>query len=94
LERVGLAALGPLPARALSAGQRRRLALARLLLAPRPLWLLDEPTGGLDVGGRELLGALMAEHLAQGGAIIAASHEPLPLPARRTLRFVGGSQAA
>lgn len=87
LVRVGLAALAPLPARALSAGQRRRLALARLLIAPRPVWLLDEPTGGLDVGGRELLGALMAEHLSAGGAIIAASHEPLPLSARRTLRF-------
>jgi heme exporter protein A len=61
----------------LSAGQKRRLTLARLLLDPRPLWLLDEPMTALDEDGRALVGALAKAHLASGGMIIAASHEPL-----------------
>jgi heme exporter protein A len=68
--------------RKLSAGQRRRLALARLIAAPRPLWLLDEPMAPLDAQSRARLGALMAEHLAAGGLILAAVHDPLPVPAR------------
>src|SRR5690606_32253224 len=68
-----------LSSRALSAGQRRRAALARLILAPRPLWLLDEPTSALDRGGEALLGQLMREHLDRGGIILAATHQALPL---------------
>jgi heme exporter protein A len=80
LRRVGLGPAADLPTGYLSAGQRRRLALARLLVAPRPLWLLDEPTSALDSDGQALLEELMAEHRAAGGAIVAATHAPLPLP--------------
>ena len=79
--RLDLTALLDLEVRRLSAGQRRRLALARLLAAPRPLWLLDEPASPLDSGWRARLGDLMAEHLAGGGMILAAVHDPLPVPA-------------
>lgn len=71
-----------LEVRKLSAGQRRRLALARLLAAPRPLWLLDEPLAPLDSVWRVRLGELMAAHVAGGGMVLAAVHDPLPLPAR------------
>ena len=67
-----------LEVRRLSAGQRRRLALARLLVAPRPLWLLDEPLSPLDAGWRTRFGAMMQTHLAGGGMILAAVHDPLP----------------
>jgi heme exporter protein A len=76
--------LGPLmdlEVRRLSAGQRRRLALARLLAAPRPLWLLDEPLSPLDAGWRTRFGAMMQTHLAGGGTILAAVHDPLPIAA-------------
>jgi heme exporter protein A len=76
-----------LEVRRLSAGQRRRLALARLLAAPRPLWLLDEPLSPLDAGWRTRFGAMMQEHLAGGGLILAAVHDPLPIAAR-TLEIV------
>jgi heme exporter protein A len=82
---VAALTLGPLldlDVRKLSAGQRRRLALARLIAAPRPLWLLDEPMAPLDAQSRARFGALMAEHLAAGGLILAAVHDPLPVPAR------------
>lgn len=69
----------------LSAGQRRRAAFARLLLAPRPLWLLDEPTSSLDSDGEALLGRLMTAHLSQGGLIVAATHQDLPVPAHASL---------
>jgi heme exporter protein A len=81
-ERFGLVPLLGLEVRRLSAGQRRRLALARLLAAPRPLWLLDEPASPLDADWRALFGQVMAEHLAAGGLIVAAVHDPLPMPAR------------
>lgn len=80
--RLGLGRLSGLEVRKLSAGQRRRVALARLIAAPRPLWLLDEPLAPLDAEQRTLFGALMGEHLAGGGMILAAVHDPLPIPAR------------
>lgn len=79
LEQVGLARQRDLPCRYLSAGQRRRLALARLLAGARPLWLLDEPFAALDTAGQALVGRLMAEHCGGGGIIIAATHDPLDL---------------
>ncbi|MET0274601.1 MAG: heme ABC exporter ATP-binding protein CcmA [Phenylobacterium sp.] len=81
-EAMALAPLLDLEVRRLSAGQRRRLALARLLAAPRPLWLLDEPLSPLDAGWRARFGAMMQTHLAGGGLILAAVHDPLPIPAR------------
>ncbi|MBR7618155.1 heme ABC exporter ATP-binding protein CcmA [Phenylobacterium sp. 20VBR1] len=75
-----LSTLMDLEVRRLSAGQRRRLALARLIAAPRPLWLLDEPLSPLDAVWRERFGQVMAGHLATGGLIVAAVHDPLPVP--------------
>jgi heme exporter protein A len=79
LEQVGLARQRDLPCRYLSAGQRRRLALARLLASARPLWLLDEPFAALDTAGQALVGSLMARHCGAGGIIIAATHDALGL---------------
>ena len=87
LDELGLAPLAELPARVLSSGQKRRLALARLALAPAALWLLDEPTVGLDAASVERLGALLARHRAAGGMVLAATHLPLPLPDARELRL-------
>jgi heme exporter protein A len=87
LDSVGLAPLAELPARLLSAGQRRRLALARLVVLGRKLWLLDEPTLGLDDASVARLGALAAAHRAAGGMIVAATHLPLPLHAPAVLRL-------
>jgi heme exporter protein A len=88
LAKVGLDHAHHLPAAYLSAGQRRRLSIARLLAIRRPLWLLDEPTNALDAGGQRLFAALMADHLSRGGLIIAATHAPLGIPARE-LRIGG-----
>ena len=85
LQRFHLAELADLPCRVLSAGQRRRLALARLLASPAPLWLLDEPSTGLDEASMLDLLAAIAEHRADGGLVAIATHLPLPLPAARTL---------
>ena len=74
MKRVGLANRAAVPGRGLSAGQKRRLALTRLLIEPRPLWLLDEPTAALDTEGRALVAQLVAEHRAGGGMVIAAVH--------------------
>ena len=82
LVAVGLEALAHLPAGYLSAGQRRRLSLARLVAAPRPVWLLDEPTSALDSDGQEMLAGLMRGHLAGGGVILAATHGPLGIACR------------
>lgn len=90
LERVGLARAADLPARVLSQGQARRLALARLLTAPRPVWLLDEPAAGLDSDGRGLLAELIVEHCKSGGLALAALHEPLGVTASNTFNLRGG----
>jgi heme exporter protein A len=87
LDALALAPLADLPARVLSSGQKRRLALARLALAPAPLWLLDEPTTGLDAASVERLAPLLAAHRAAGGMVVAATHIPLPLAAPRELRL-------
>lgn len=79
---LGLEGLMDLEVRRLSAGQRRRLALARLLAAPRSVWLLDEPLSPLDARWRAEVGQLMQAHLAGGGILLAAVHDPLPIPAR------------
>jgi heme exporter protein A len=82
LVRVALSHAPDIPVSYLSAGQRRRVGIARLLVAPRPLWLLDEPTTALDAASQARLAALMKEHLALGGLIVAATHGDLGLPAR------------
>jgi heme exporter protein A len=79
LDQVGLTRQADLPCRYLSAGQRRRLALARLVVSNRPLWLLDEPFAALDTAGQSLVAQLMARHCGSGGIIIAATHDPLGL---------------
>ena len=87
LEALGLGDLADVPARFLSAGQKRRLALARLGLSAAPLWLLDEPTVGLDVASQERVGAVLRAHRARGGIIVAATHVPLPLDDVAELRL-------
>ncbi|MFN0265033.1 heme ABC exporter ATP-binding protein CcmA [Tepidamorphus sp. 3E244] len=82
LDAVGLLDIATLPARYLSAGQRRRLALARLAAVSRPVWLLDEPTSALDADGQARLFALIETHLARGGIVIAATHVDLPFTVR------------
>jgi heme exporter protein A len=87
LSAVGLTALAERAGGSLSAGQRRRLALARLIVADRPVWLLAEPAAPLDAQGRALLGDLLAAHCAQGGLVIAAAHDPLPGVRARVLEI-------
>jgi len=87
LETVGLIELADLPAGYLSAGQRRRLSLARLVCAPRPVWLLDEPSAALDVNGQQRLSRVMHAHLGTGGIILAATHAPLGLGQAQVLRL-------
>jgi heme exporter protein A len=87
LAALGLEELAELPVRLLSAGQKRRLALARVSLSVAPLWLLDEPTLGLDDLAVERLGALLIRHRDGGGMIVAATHVTLPLQGAETLRL-------
>jgi heme exporter protein A len=79
LAMVGMEGLSDVPVRMLSTGQRRRVALARLALSTAPLWLLDEPTLGLDVPSVDRFGTMAAAHLRGGGLLVAATHQPLPL---------------
>jgi len=87
LEAFDLAERADLPARFLSQGQHRRAALARLLAAPTPLWLLDEPTLALDTPSIDRLGAAIAAHRDGGGCVVAATHVVLPIGAHQTLRL-------
>lgn len=90
LAAVGLDHAADLPAAYLSAGQRRRLSIARLVTVRRPIWLLDEPTSALDAAGQAMFAALMGDHLTRGGLIVAATHGPLGIAARE-LRIGGAS---
>jgi heme exporter protein A len=90
LRLVGLDHAALLPAAYLSAGQRRRLSIARLLAARRPIWLLDEPTSALDAAGQALFADVTRDHLTRGGIVVAATHAPLGVAARE-LRIGGPS---
>jgi heme exporter protein A len=87
LERVGASAWSERPVRTLSAGQKRRVALASLALMTVPLWLLDEPTTNLDKEGQSLVGALIEEHLGRGGLVVAAIHHDLSVRATALRRL-------
>jgi heme exporter protein A len=87
LAGVGLEALAHLPALYLSAGQRRRLSLARLIATARPIWLLDEPGSALDAAGQAMLAGILRAHLAGGGLILAAVHARLELAAAQELKL-------
>ena len=91
LGRMGIGTLATLPAEVLSAGQRRRAALARLLVSHRPIWLLDEPANALDADGQMLLAQLMREHRGRGGIVIAATHARLDLPGAREISLTGAA---
>jgi heme exporter protein A len=88
LSKIGLGHAAHLPAAFLSAGQRRRLSIGRLLAVRRPVWLLDEPTSALDAAGLDLFAGLMRDHLTSGGIVIAATHAPLGIETRE-LRMGG-----
>ncbi|MDG4893218.1 heme ABC exporter ATP-binding protein CcmA [Mesorhizobium sp. WSM4976] len=85
LETVALGGLGHLPFGYLSTGQRRRVSIAKLLVSRRPVWLLDEPTAGLDKASEERFAGLMRDHLEGGGIVVAATHLPLGLERAREL---------
>jgi heme exporter protein A len=87
LDAVGLGSIASLPAAYLSAGQRRRLSIARLIAVERPLWLLDEPTSALDAAAQAMLTELMRQHLGSGGMILAATHGPIGLDGAKELRL-------
>ncbi|PST17404.1 heme ABC exporter ATP-binding protein CcmA [Mesorhizobium plurifarium] len=86
---VGLADIIHLPFGYLSAGQQRRLAMAKLLVAYRPIWLLDEPTAALDVSADRLFAGLVAAHLDRGGIVVAATHQPLGFARSKSLEMTG-----
>ncbi len=94
LTRFALSPLADIPARALSAGQTRRLALTRLFAAHRPIWLLDEPTVSLDTASQQLLTSLIDAHTAADGIVVAATHIPLGLARTRTLSLAPSAEAA
>ena len=90
LERIGLPEVGHLPYGYLSTGQRRRVAVARLLVSARPIWLLDEPTAGLDARSERGFAEIVREHLEDGGIVVAATHVELGIEGARELRMGGG----
>lgn len=90
-ESVGLGGIVHLPFGYLSAGQQRRMAMAKLLVAWRPVWILDEPTAALDVAAEAMFAGLVTTHLARGGIAIAATHQPLGLEGVKELRMTGFS---
>ncbi len=85
--RVGIAEHADRPTRMLSAGQRRRAAMARVLLSGAPLWLLDEPFTNLDAAGVELFAGLLAEQVASGGVVLVTTHQPIPAVNVHTLEL-------
>ncbi|OWV67068.1 cytochrome C biogenesis protein [Rhizobium sp. R339] len=88
-EAVGLSGITHLPFAYLSAGQQRRFAFAKLLVAHRPVWILDEPTAALDASADRLFAGLIEAHLARGGIVLAATHQPLGLKNARELKMTG-----
>ncbi|WP_313527499.1 heme ABC exporter ATP-binding protein CcmA [Shinella sp.] len=90
-ESVGLGGIVHLPFGYLSAGQQRRMAMAKLLVAWRPVWILDEPTAALDAAAEAMFAGLVTAHLARGGIAIAATHQPLGLEGVKELRMTGFS---
>ena len=93
LDAVGLAALAGVPVRMLSTGQRRRVAMARVVASGAPIWLLDEPGNGLDAASLGRLEALIARHRGGGGIVLAATHLPLAIPGAQTI-VLSGDEAA
>ena len=93
LDAVGLAALAGVPVRMLSTGQRRRVAMARVVASGAPIWLLDEPGNGLDAASVRRLEALIARHRGGGGIVLAATHLPLAIPGAQTIDLSGGGTA-
>lgn len=89
LDVVGLPGIGHLPFGALSTGQKRRVAIARLLVNRRPVWLVDEPTSGLDKRSEDRFSAMLKRHLAGGGILVASTHLPLGLDGAQTLELGG-----
>jgi len=94
LERFGLEPLADIPAGFLSAGQRRRLGLARVLVSKRPVWLLDEPTVSLDAASTTLLVEVVTAHVGSGGILVAATHLPLGIEGAKYLRLGAAAEAA
>lgn len=90
-EAIGLPGIAHLPFGYLSAGQQRRFAMAKLLVCHRPIWILDEPTAALDVAADRLFAGLVSRHLAGGGLVLAATHQPLGLAETRNLEMKGFS---
>ncbi|MDR9773831.1 heme ABC exporter ATP-binding protein CcmA [Rhizobium hidalgonense] len=88
-EAIGLSGITHLPFGYLSAGQQRRFAFAKLLVAHRPVWILDEPTAALDASADRLFAGLIEAHLAKGGIVLAATHQPLGLKNVQELKMTG-----
>jgi len=88
-DAVGLSGITHLPFGYLSAGQQRRMAFAKLLVAHRPIWILDEPTAALDASADRLFAELIAAHLTKGGIVLAATHQPLGVENARELKMTG-----
>lgn len=89
VDAVGLAGIADLPFGYLSAGQQRRVAFAKLLVAHRPIWILDEPTAALDTAADQLFTDLISAHQRKGGIVLAATHQPLGLENVQEMRMIG-----